>query len=241
MITSLRIASVASYGSNPQVLSDLSQFNFCYGSNGTGKTTIARVIADEASFPTCTVTWKGGTKLQARVYNRDFVARNFGQSAELKSIFTLGEENVDALKTVAETKAQVDALTARIQTLKNTLHGEDGAGGKKGELAALEDGLKVTCWKQKQKHDPKLAVAFEGFRNSVERFKSKVLSEKRTNSAVVVPLADLEKRAETVFGPTPTPEQSLMPPDAATLVALGTSPILSKRATWSGTKVLGPH
>jgi wobble nucleotide-excising tRNase len=93
MIESITIADVATYGSTPEALDGLSQFNFVFGSNGTGKTTVSRVIADESSFPTCKVTWKRGTKLQPMVYNLDFVDKNFYQSAELKGVFTLGEKH----------------------------------------------------------------------------------------------------------------------------------------------------
>ena len=93
MIESIQIAGIATYGSTPEVLSDLSKFNFFFGANASGKTTITRVIADEGSFPTCGMTWKGGTKLQPVVYNRDFVTKNFNQATELKGIFTLGEKN----------------------------------------------------------------------------------------------------------------------------------------------------
>ena len=139
MIESIQIAGIATYTGTPEVLSDLATFNFLYGSNGSGKTTITRVIADEGSFPTCSVVWKGGTKLQAMVYNRDFVTKNFNQAAELKGIFTLGEKNVDTLKKIAAAKGELDALTKTIENLNHGLHGEDGAGGKKGELATLEE------------------------------------------------------------------------------------------------------
>ena len=92
MIESITIANVATYGSTPETLNSLLQFNFVFGSNGTGKTTVSRVIADESSFPTCKVIWKRGTKLQPMVYNLDFVDKNFHQSAELKGVFTLGEK-----------------------------------------------------------------------------------------------------------------------------------------------------
>jgi ABC-type Mn2+/Zn2+ transport system ATPase subunit len=64
MIDSIVIAGIATYGTAPEVLSGLSQFNFIFGSNGTGKTTISRVIAEEENFPSCKMSWKGGTKLQ---------------------------------------------------------------------------------------------------------------------------------------------------------------------------------
>lgn len=83
MIDEISIAGIATFDVQPEKMDALSQFNYLFGSNGTGKTTISRVIADEDSFPTCKVTWKGGTKLQSMVYNRDYVERNFNQSAEL--------------------------------------------------------------------------------------------------------------------------------------------------------------
>jgi len=131
MIESIIISGVATFGTTPEQVNELSQFNFFFGSNGTGKTTVSRVIADETEFPGCSVTWKAGTKLQPLVYNRDFVERNFNQSAELKGVFTLGEKQADTLKKIATTKSEFDALTAKIETLSHGLQGADGNGGKK--------------------------------------------------------------------------------------------------------------
>ena len=175
MIESIQIKDIATYDNVTEQLSGLSKLNFIYGSNGSGKTTITRVIADEGGFPTCSVTWNGGTKLQAMVYNRDFVAKNFSPSVELKGIFTLGEKNVDALNKIAAAKVELDALTKTIESLNIALQGQDGTGGKKVELAVLEEEFKNRCWAQKQKHDAKLSGAFEGFRGSAEKFKEKAL------------------------------------------------------------------
>jgi wobble nucleotide-excising tRNase len=153
MIESITISDIATYAIAPEALNGLAQFNYLFGSNGTGKTTVSRVIADEDSFPTCKVTWKAGTKLQAMVYNHDFVERNFTQSTELKGVFTLGENQVDSLTKIATAKVELDRLTTKIEGLTETLQGADGVGGKKGELATLEAGLKDKCWAQKQKHD----------------------------------------------------------------------------------------
>ena len=160
MIESITIAGIATFGSTPETLTGLSQINFLFGSNGTGKTTVTRVIADEGSFPSCKVTWKAGTRLQPMVYNHDFVERNFSQSTELKGVFTLGEQQVDTLAKIAAAKVELDKLTTKIENLTHALQGTDGTGGKKGELATLEAGLKAKCWEQKQKHDAKLQGAF---------------------------------------------------------------------------------
>ena len=228
MIESINIEGIATYDSPPEVLNNLMKINFLYGSNGSGKTTISKIIADEGIFPTCSVTWKSGTKLQAMVYNRDFVTKNFNQSAELKGIFTLGEENVDTLNKIAVAKEEFEVLTKKVENLKFNLNGVDGAGGKTGELATLDEEIKIKSWAQKQKHDEKLFGAFEGFRGSSEKFKVKILQERVTNTATLEPLVDLVKRAATVFGPTPTVEQSIPFIETVKILAHETNPILKK-------------
>lgn len=229
MIESIQIQGVATYNNTSGSLSGLSKFNFLFGSNGSGKTTITRVIADEDEFPTCSVTWKGGTKLQAMVYNRDFVAQNFSPSAELKGIFTLGEKNVDILNKIVSAKVELDALTNKIENLNLGLIGEDGASGKKGELATLNEQFKNKCWSAYKKHKAKLADAFKGFRNSEENFRDRIVKERVSNSATLESLASLEKRAETVFGSTPTVEQSAPSIDAEKVVVHEANAILGKR------------
>lgn len=229
MIESITLSGVASYTGPATTLNDLSQINFVYGSNGSGKTTISRVIADQAGHPACTIAWKAGTPLQAMVYSRDFVERNFNQSTELKGVFTLGENQKETLTKIKAAKADLDELSKKIENLTNTLQGDDGTSGKKGELSALENAFRDKCWQQKQKHDAKLQGAFEGYRGSAEKFKAKVLQELANNSSTVLPLVDLEKKCASVFGTTPTTESAIPAIDATKLIAHETHPLLKKR------------
>jgi wobble nucleotide-excising tRNase len=229
MIETISIASVATYANTPETLSGLSQLNYLFGSNATGKTTISRVIADESNFPTCSVTWKGGNKLETKVYNCDFVDRNFHQPAELKGVFTLGEKQVDTLAKIETAKAELDEISAKIEALTQGLQGVNGAGGKKGELASLETGFRDKCWAQKQKHDARLQGGFEGYRSSSEKFRAKVLQEFASNSSALQTQEELEKKAESVFGPTPTAEVPIAALDTINLIAYESEPILKKR------------
>ena len=229
MIEEISIADVATFDSQPENLDGLSQFNYFYGSNGTGKTTIGRVIADQDSFPSCKVAWKGGTKLQPMVYNQDFVERNFNQSAEFKGVFTLGEKQVETLAKIDAAKKERDKLTDQIEGLTRTLQGVDGTGGKKQELVKLETALNKKCWAVKQKHDAKLQGAFEGYRGSLEKFKDKVIKELTRNNTTLLTLSELEEKAESVFGEAPTTEQSIDELDARELIAHESNPILQKR------------
>ena len=44
MIKNIRILKEGSYGDHPQEMADLKKVNFIYGPNGSGKTTISRVL-----------------------------------------------------------------------------------------------------------------------------------------------------------------------------------------------------
>ncbi len=147
------------------MLTDLRQFNYLFGSNGTGKTTISRVIADQAPYADCSVKWKNGRPLETVVLNRDFVEKNF---AQLKGVITLGEKQKDTLEKIATANQRLDEEYTSLDGLKNLLQGEDGAGGKKSELAQIEKQFQEKCWAQKQNHDEKLQGAFTGYRNNAE-------------------------------------------------------------------------
>ena len=229
MIESIRISNTATYGSTPESLDGLSHFNFIYGSNGTRKTTISRIIADESKFPSCQIIWKHGTKLQPFVYNHDFIDRNFVQFSELKGVFTLGEQKIDTLAKIKSTKDEIDALTKKVEYLTETLQGTDGLGGKKAEMSALETGFKDQCWNKKVKYDPEFQVAFEGLRNNAEKFRNRVIQESEKNTSLLFTLEELQKKASSIFGPAPTPESPVTQIDATNLIAHETNPILAKR------------
>ncbi|MHC1758132.1 MAG: AAA family ATPase [Negativicutes bacterium] len=228
MIDSIQIAGIATYGKCPEIMDSLAKINFIYGSNGSGKTTISNVIADQDAFPSCRVNWQGGTRLEPMVYNQDFIEHNFNEPAELKGIFTLGEQNVDAQKKIDAAKNERDELLKEIESLNKSLKGTDGAGGKQADLSALDSIFKERCWEQKLKYDPKLMGAFRGVRNSKDMFRDRVLQELASNSSTLESLTDLEKRAKSVFGPIQTIEAPHEMIKTDVILALEANTILEK-------------
>lgn len=228
MIESITITKTASYDDTPNSMPDLSSFNYVFGANATGKTTISRIIADENLFPTCKVHWRSNTKLQTLVYNRDFVDNNFDQSKELKGVFTLGEESVELIQKIATAKGELVGLVGKIEGLEIALNGGDKTEGKREELASVERTLQRKCWSQKQKHDSTFKHAFTGVRDSQTKFKDKVLAEQKSNASALLTLDELKAKAATVFDQTPTVEQVIPQLTDEDVLSHESDPILPK-------------
>ncbi|MDZ7686954.1 MAG: AAA family ATPase [Gammaproteobacteria bacterium] len=227
MIESISIRNVATFHPTAATtLDDLRQFNYIFGSNGTGKTTISRVIADAAFSTNCGCTWQNGQPLESVVLNRDFVEKNFDQ---MRGVFTLGEKEKDTEDKIKAAKEGKDKEQENLNNLKHTLGGNDGTGGKKGELAQLEIAAREKFWVpvDKIKKNKKLDKALEGVLASKEKCKAKILQEAQNNQAALKQLDDLEKRTETIFGDTPSKQPSL-PTLSSSLVTHESNAILRK-------------
>ena len=230
MIESIRLA-IASY-TEPVTISGLQKINFFYGANGSGKTSIGRVVDEPDRHLPSGVQWKNGRRVETMVYNQDFMDKNFNQVANLKGVFTLGEAQQAKLDEITALKKDIEKLEAGRDSLRAALSGPDQMGGRRQELVILEEQFKEKCWAQKRKHDDTFHGAFQGLRNSAEKFKDRVIQEAQGNTSQLLPLQDLTKKAELLYGDKPKSAALIPPVTFHTLVELEKAPIL-------GTKVIG--
>jgi len=107
IIERIEIPGCASYGDQVEQMNPLRSVNYVYGSNGAGKTTVSRLVADASLYSRYAVHWERGTSLETLVYIRDFVSTNFDQSSELKGIFTLGQKNIETQRKIEEAKKEI--------------------------------------------------------------------------------------------------------------------------------------
>ena len=229
MINKISIRNAAAYGSCQQELDSLKKINFIYGSNGTGKTTISRIINDPNPFGECEVRWENDEVLETLVYSRDFIQENFDQPDELEGIFTLGKADKEVVRKIKSAREESIRITGRITALTTALNGDDTSIGKVGELRALDVDFTNTCWKLKRRFDNRFQDAFAGHRHSKISFRDKLLQESRTNRSPSVSLEELESKAATLFGPAPMREEPVNLPDIDRLVSHAANSILSKK------------
>ncbi|GAA5562509.1 hypothetical protein Asch03_02572 [Acinetobacter schindleri] len=147
MLTGVYINNVATY-SVPTQLDGLKQINFIFGANGSGKTTIGRIIDQPLGYTHCLLQWLGEEPIKTLVYNKDFIDRNFNQENTVKGVFTLGDDQVEAERQIALLRPQIDKTKNDIRGLNIQLNGEANQGGKVSERAALDPEIQAKCWQK---------------------------------------------------------------------------------------------
>lgn len=227
MIRAVSLSDVATFSGRHE-LEDLAALNIIFGANGVGKTTIARVIARPDEHPSCSIAWDE-EPLEALVYTKDFVERNFSPSSTLRGVFTLGEEQVETLDKIESAEAELAANARELRKLTVTLEGDDGAGGLRAQLA---DDLKVLgdrCWTVKTRHDDVFKSVFQGFRGSRTTFRDKILAERGSAAEERSDLETLRLEVAAAFEEEPTAEYLLTPPDGSELEVIAAHELLAKR------------
>jgi len=228
MIKEIRLANEGTYDAAGTKLDNLKALNFIFGPNGSGKTTISRVIARTNKNNDSSITWEAGNPLETRVYNRDFVEKHFDTPGSIMGVYTLGEDNVDAVNKVATLRADADEVENKLRKLKKTLHGDDGAGGKQKERDELDEDLAEDVWRAKQDYSD-LDEAFAGLNKSKKKFCERYRSVAEQNKAELRDIAALRDEAGIVFSSYLTSASALPKLDSQPLRRLESSEILGKK------------
>lgn len=178
MINSINISEVASYNADDHVMKDLGRINFVFGANGTGKTTISRVLANSGHFPTCSIDWEHGQVQTCKVYNVDFVKNTLTSLSEMPGIFTLGQDDSNKRNEINRMQELIKNENEKKVKTNIALQGENGRGGKREELALLIQKYTDRIWKQKTKYSKSpIITGLEGFLGSKARFREKILEQ----------------------------------------------------------------
>ena len=192
MITKIKLHNIATY-SNPVELTELPKINFFFGSNGTGKTTISKLLANPDYYSSCQVEWQN-EKLKTIVYNEDFVRSVFYQSENLPGIFTMGQ----GAKDIEEQIKQKNDEKGQLNEEKNRLYGT--LENKKKELQNKENNFRELCWKKIfEKYNETFNNIFTGYRNSKEKLANRILHEFSKNQSELKDINFLKERYNLLY------------------------------------------
>lgn len=188
MINNLKIKGIATYKNGIEYIPK--KFNFFYGPNGTGKSTISKVLSGELSSAETSVI-NNDIQEEILVYNKSFIKRNLQTDNGIKGIFTLGEDSI-------EKRTQILTKKETIEEQKKILIRYNCSVKKQNEekKQAFEE-LETKCWKIKNDIETKFPEVIKGFK------KKKIFCEKcidsYENTYNYLTLTDLQKRYNTVY------------------------------------------
>ncbi|WP_343304413.1 AAA family ATPase [Chitinophaga niabensis] len=219
MITKLTIHKTASYANRIEI--SPAPINYFYGNNGSGKTSLSKVIADAASYRDCGLQWKA-SPLETLVYNRDFVKANFGQGTTLKGIFTLGKDATEARKFIDDKRTEIEVLNTGILGLSATLE------SKKDEMTAKDKETAEKAWAVKVKYEEFFKEAYKGFMGSTRAFFDKCLAEV-SNTTKLLDEERIKDKCKRVYSTSLQEYTPIRPFDYSRYSALENAEILSAK------------
>jgi len=225
MIESISIAGIATYDETGVRIDALKKVGFIYGANGTGKTTITKLLADSTApeFAKSSVSWKGELPLSTLVYNRDFRDKNFGKG-KIDGVFTLGEATKEEKETIEQMVADLAEIKSQGLQKKTTLD------RLKEEKEKAENSFCEAAWEDVlKKHKIAFKDAFEGVMASKAAFRDKLLAQATSNNSTLKTRDELEAKAATVFGAAPVKLPLITQIEYARLLELEADPIWEKK------------
>ena len=200
MITRIVIKDVATFDASEHIMQDLGKLNFIFGSNGSGKTTISRVLEKPKNYSSCDISWEGNIEIERRVYNSDFVEENFVPETGMRGIFTLGKEESDTKQKIKELEEKLKVLEDEKRKTEIIISGEDGKSGKATELTSFRENYINKIWEEtKSFRTGSIRDGLVGYLNSKTKFFEMALDQCKKNKVTLSKYDELERRAYTVF------------------------------------------
>lgn len=178
-------------------ISDCKKINFIFGAHGSGKSTISSFLAGitDTRYSSSSIEWTGEIHEKIEVYNKAFRIANLQQ--DMPGIFTLGSATIDDIKALEELKATLEQKTKVWEGHCNSYK------AKETQKSNRENQFKEDAWLHILKgNETDFQKAFEGFRNSKERFVIELknrIAGIPNNVGTICNRQDLLHRAETIY------------------------------------------
>lgn len=222
MITKINLPQCVPFTKQSE-LDEMKRVCFIFGPNGSGKTTISRLIYNEAQCEDSSVLeWNNGQDIKTYVYNRDFVSKNF--KAEIPGIFTMGTENIEAKTRISELTEEINKAQQKLENnRKNLIQAQKESDQYESEIADV-------CWKIKSELLENLPVSWKGT-GIKKNFKDNVFNkiEALNQNDVLPDINALKVKVAIIFDESIKEVDPLEPFSYADLLIVENTPIFTKQ------------
>lgn len=182
---------------NPTVMENLKPINFIFGDNGTGKTTIGRLLKNLSDPNKIEIEYKGKQAFEIKVFNSDYIFENFLEIKDLPGVFTIGKKNTDAVKKAEKLREKIEDLEKQEKIVSDDLD------RRKSNLSVIQEQIVTMLWgcRTKLTNFEYLKKAFEGFLSPKQNFTDRFLGLiGKYGGKDAASLEELEREAETIYG-----------------------------------------
>ena len=201
MIQRIVIRGKATFDNDGCDFTQLKPINVIFGENGTGKTTISRILNAPDNFSDCIVEQETGKTLPVLVYNRDFCNTNLSELNNIAGVYTLGKDNVENQHMLEAQQKEYQELKDKIEQNKKRINSINN------ELTKLESAFFALCWNDilHSTNYSKFVKIFEGGRNSQKKFAQLIITHYEHRITTQKTLEDLSLSYDTIFAKEPQP------------------------------------
>ena len=195
MINRIHIKNKATFNSEGIDIENLNVINIIYGANGSGKSTISRIVANINEYPDCTLEWKDELPLDILIYNKDFCDRNYSEL--IPGVFTLGEASKDSLCQIEEKQRLLQEIVDEGSKLRKTLN------EKEADIKNIKDSFKESVWTDLLKRHESIFSKSAIGAGTKDSFVKKVLDATKDRIDEELALESLTDKAKVLFGIQP--------------------------------------
>lgn len=234
MIKHIKLQGVATYTEPVDI--DFKDINFIYGGNGTGKTTLSKVISGEIQGEQCTVQTDGASNETILVYNKSFVEKNFREVGDIAGIFTLGMDSGDILALIKDKESSLNNLHAELDAKRKTIS------AKKQELSKLRERFDDDCWPIQVRFGKDFPKAMTGTRGAKQQFSQKCLdffASLEKSSISKKPADELKALYHAAYSGEASTYPLFPEVDLKEVTSLDQNSLLSKRVTGKADSDIG--
>lgn len=232
MISHIKLHGIATYIESVDI--NLKDINFFYGGNGTGKTTISKLISGDLISATSAVDRDNFENETILVYNKPFVDKNFQEVGDIAGIFTLGSDAGEAQKFIKEKEIEYNKAIGQIIDKNITLD------KFKGEIEAFETKFQDDCWQIQIKYGATFPQAMTGTRKAKSVFSKKCLQTHHAlDESAVKTVEELKTLYHAAFSKEATKYEQYTLLNLERAAEFDTNNLLAKRVTGKANSDIG--